>query len=144
MANKRSPKKTAPSQGGITPPGSRPSEISSFEKPEFARRSTQIGGARICLMIGMRMTGYTSITAFQSSLQRDFMEVWPTMQELSVNAAATGDRGSCSDDVFESLAAMQLSARALLFAQDDDRVYSRGPQSWKRACRSRDQEQCRY
>ena len=58
--------------------------------------------------------------------------------------SATGDRGSCSNDVFESLAAMQLLARTLLFAQDDYRVYSRGPQSWKRACRSGDQEQCRY
>jgi len=30
-----------------------------------------------------RITGYTSITAFQSSLQPDFMEVWPTNRALS-------------------------------------------------------------
>jgi hypothetical protein len=54
MAKQALPQENGPSQGGITPPGSRPSEISSFKQPEFARRSTQIGGPRICLMIGMR------------------------------------------------------------------------------------------
>ena len=66
------------------------------------------------------------------------------MQELSVNAATRLATVGSGNDVFESLAAMQLLARTLLFAQDDYRVYSRGPQSWKRACRSGDQEQCRY
>ena len=51
MAKQALPQENGLPQGGITPPGSRPSEISSFEKPEFARRSTQIGGPRICLMI---------------------------------------------------------------------------------------------
>jgi len=53
MANKRSPKKTARTKAVLRFPDLDQAKSAVFEKPEFARRSTQIGGPRICL-IGMR------------------------------------------------------------------------------------------
>ena len=43
MANKRSPKKRRPVPKTVLRlPGSRPSEISGSEQPEFSRRSTRL------------------------------------------------------------------------------------------------------
>ena len=61
MANKRSPKKTARTKAVLRLPDLDQAKSAVFEQPEFARRSTQIGGPRICLMIGMRMTGNTEV-----------------------------------------------------------------------------------